>query len=91
MRSFGDVSASQKGGFIEKEENLLHEGNAWVFDNAHVYGDALVSGDARVFGNARLKAKRRYVKGRFVGGIDGEDIVTNITSQTGTDYWDNLS
>ena len=49
--SFGDVSEGDIGGYIEKEENLGHEGNAWVSGNARVYGDARVSGDARVYGN----------------------------------------
>ena len=64
IRSFGDVVIGDKGGFIEKESNLSHNDNAWVYgdarvydnarvsDNARVYGDAQVSGDAQVFGNA---------------------------------------
>jgi hypothetical protein len=44
--SFGDVSAGELGGFVEKEENLSNNGNAWVSGNARVSGDALVSGDA---------------------------------------------
>lgn len=43
-----DVKAGDLGGFIEKEENLSHDGDAWV------YGDARVSGDARVYGNADI-------------------------------------
>ena len=39
---FGDIGAGEKGGYIQKEENLSQYGNAWV------YGDARVSGDARV-------------------------------------------
>lgn len=27
---FGNVKAGELGGFVEKEENLNHEGNAWV-------------------------------------------------------------
>ena len=42
---FGNVKAGELGGFVEKEENLNHEGNAWV------YGDAEVCGNARVYGN----------------------------------------
>ncbi|MFN7611367.1 MAG: hypothetical protein ACK5QX_10605, partial [bacterium] len=39
------VKAGDKGGWIEKEENLAQvSGNAWV------YGDAQVSGDAQVYG-----------------------------------------
>jgi hypothetical protein len=42
------------GGWIEKEENLEQDGDAWVYGNARVYGDARVSGDARVYGNAQV-------------------------------------
>lgn len=50
---FGTVKAGEKGGFIEKEENLDKvSGNAWVSGDAQVYGDARVSGDAQVYGNA---------------------------------------
>ena len=47
--SFNDVKAGDLDGYVEKEENLSHIGNAWVYDNARVYGDAWVCGDARVF------------------------------------------
>ena len=40
--NFGVVVAGSLGGYIEKEDNLAHSGNAWV------YGDALVSDNARV-------------------------------------------
>ena len=51
---FGDVKAGDLGGYIEKEENLDHDGDAWVSGNAQVYGDAWVSGNAQVSGNARV-------------------------------------
>ena len=54
---WGDtIKAGDLGGYVEKEENLSHEGDAWVFGdawvcgNAKVYGDAWVSGNAEVFG-----------------------------------------
>ena len=40
------------GGYVEKEENLSHDGNAWVSGDACVFGNAWVSGDACVFGDA---------------------------------------
>lgn len=43
---FGSVEAGELGGYVEKEDNLAQNGNAWVFDDAEVYGNA------RVFGNA---------------------------------------
>lgn len=44
--SFGDVKEGELGGFVEKEENLDHDGDAWV------YGNAWVCGNAEVYGNA---------------------------------------
>ena len=52
--SFGNVKAGELGGYVEKEENLDHGGNAWVYGDARVYGNARVYGDARVYGNARV-------------------------------------
>ena len=50
--SFGNVEKGELGGYVEKEENLNHSGNAWVYDNAWVSGNAEVSGDAKVYDNA---------------------------------------
>ena len=46
---FGFVKVGELGGWIEKEENLSHEGKAWVWGNAEVWGNAKVCGDAEVF------------------------------------------
>ena len=42
--SFGTVKAGDKGGFVEKEENISSDGNALVYGNAQVSGDAWVYG-----------------------------------------------
>lgn len=47
--AFGIVEVGDLGGWIEKEENLSHEGKAWVWGNAKVWGNAEVCGDAKVF------------------------------------------
>ena len=52
--SFGDVEKGEFGGYVQKEENLSHSGDAWVYGNAKVYGDALVSGNAWVYGDAEV-------------------------------------
>lgn len=49
VAEFGIVKIGDLGGWIEKEENLSHEGKAWVWGNAKVWGDAEVCGDAEVF------------------------------------------
>lgn len=45
---FGHVKAGELGGYVEKEENVSQDGNAWVS------GDAWVSGNAKVSGNTEL-------------------------------------
>ena len=45
---FGYVEAGDCGGWIEKEENLAQNGDAWVSGNAWVFGNARVFGDAWV-------------------------------------------
>ena len=63
------VKAGDRGGFIEKEENLSHEGNAWVSGNAEVYGDAWVYDNARVYGNAWVYGNAQvYGDAKVYGG-----------------------
>lgn len=38
--SFGEVAKGELGGYIEKEENLSQDGNAWVYGNACVNAKA---------------------------------------------------
>ncbi|MFR2999382.1 MAG: hypothetical protein ACLTNG_07885, partial [Enterocloster sp.] len=45
--SFGLVEVGELGGWIEKEENLSHDGKAWVWGNAKVWGNAEVWGNAK--------------------------------------------
>ena len=68
---FRDVKRGEVGGFIEKEENLSQDGNAWVSGDALVYGNARVSGDAWVSGNARVSGDA-WVSGnaRVYGNAD---------------------
>ena len=54
LKDFGSVKVGDIGGWIEKEENLSHSGNAWVYGNAQVYGNAKVSGNAWVSGKASV-------------------------------------
>ena len=65
--SFGNVKAGELGGYVEKEENLSHDGNAWVYDDAWVYGDARVYDDAWVYEMCirdRINPKQRLNKCR---------------------------
>ena len=64
--SFGIVIKGELGGWIEKEENLSQNGDAWVYGNAKVYGDAEVCGDAEVYGDADyIVFKNWWSSGRY--------------------------
>jgi NDP-sugar pyrophosphorylase family protein len=58
VRNFGNVKAGSLGGYIHSEDNLSHEGTAWVgeaatvYEKAVVHGDAWVGDGAKVYGNA---------------------------------------
>ncbi len=72
LRSFGNVNKGDLGGWLEKEENLSHERNswvyedAWVFDGARVFGGAWVYGGAWVFGGAHAYGGARVFGGARV-------------------------
>lgn len=67
LRDFADVKKGDKGGYVESEKNLSHEGDCWVYnsakvydnarvyDNAKVYDDAVVRGSAKVFRRAMVR------------------------------------
>ena len=76
--NFGVVVAGSLGGYIEKEDNLAHSGNAWVYGNARVSGDARVYGDAWVYGNARVSGDAR------VSGNDDLVWFSNVGTEQGT-------
>lgn len=81
LKQIRRISDGLIGGWIEKEENLSHYGNCWVYgeavvcDNARIYGDARVYGDAIVRGNAMIYDNARvYGDARVCdnAGIYGE-------------------
>ena len=71
VRDFGSVKTREFGGYIEKEENLSHFGNAWVYGNARVSGDARVYGNAWVYGNAEVFNTRHFFVQGPIGSRDG--------------------
>ncbi len=82
--AFGNVEKGELGGFIEKEDNLSHDGNAWVsgdawvYGNAQVYGDAWVSGNAWVYGNAQVSGNARVSGNAWVSGNADYAVVTGF-------------
>ena len=75
VEEFGLVKVGDLGGWIEKEENLSHEGKAWVYGDAEVYGDAKVYGDAEVYGDANIFSASHVL---VIGAIGSRDDFTTF-------------
>lgn len=102
IRSFNDVAVGDLGGYIEKEENLSHDNDAWIYGNARISGDARISSNARISDNARISGNacisgnarisdyaRIYGNARIYGDarISGNArICGNAWIHSGTDY-----
>lgn len=69
LRDFAGVNAGDLGGWIEDEDNLSSEGNAWVCGNARVYGNAWV------YGNARIDSPKNLL---LAGDIGSRESFTSI-------------
>lgn len=67
LKDFYGVKKGDLGGFVEKESNLAHDYNCWIYNDAVVYGnaevycDATVCGNAKVYGNAEVEKKSDYI------------------------------
>jgi len=74
LRSFGNIKEGDKGGFIQSEKNLYHNGDCWVgrdaivCDDAIVSGNALVTGDAFVYGAACIMEDAIVMDQAHIGG-----------------------
>lgn len=68
---FSDVKAGDIGGYVESEENLSHEGDAWIYDNAAVIEGGFVCDDAKVSDKAVVRGDGYvYENARVYGEAD---------------------
>ena len=54
LKDFYGVKKGDLGGFVEKESNLAHDYNCWIYNDAVVRGNAMVCGNAKVYGDAEV-------------------------------------
>ena len=54
LKDFSLVKKGDRGGFVQSENNLSHDGDCWIFGDAYVYGNANVSNNAKVYDNANV-------------------------------------
>ena len=59
LSDFGDVKVGDRGGYIQKEANLSHEGDCWVYEESCVFENASVSDNAKVFSIDMVYGNRR--------------------------------
>ena len=80
LKDFSNIKKGDKGGFIEKEENLSHLGNAWVYDDAKVFDNAVVKNNAKIRNHAQIYGHAHIVGNARVCGmaqIYGNSIIGN--------------
>ena len=68
LKDFGDVKVGDIGGFIEKEENLSHEGPCWIYGDAMVYHNAKVKDNAIVRDYAHVYNDAEVLQNAIVEG-----------------------
>ncbi len=68
LRYFSDVKAGDLGGYIQTEDNLSHEGDAWVYNDAKVYDYAQVNNNARIFYMAEVCGNAEVYNNAVVSG-----------------------
>ena len=68
LRDFAYIKKGNKGGFVEKENNLSQYGDSWVNDDAKVFGNAQVCGNARIYGNAIVRGDAQVYGNASVRG-----------------------
>lgn len=54
LKDFNIVKKGDLGGFVEKESNLVQDGDCWVYDDAAVYDGAVIYDDAIIWDKARI-------------------------------------
>lgn len=84
VRQFGNVEEGDLGGWVEKEENLSHAGNAWVYGDAWISDNAWVYGDARVYGNARVYGEAWVHGDALVESMEHVVWFSSVGSENGT-------
>lgn len=68
LKDFGNIKKGQLGGYIEKEENLKFDCNAWISDNSKVFEDAEISDEAIISGNVIVYGESKIYDNAKVSG-----------------------
>ena len=91
IRNFGNVEKGTVGGWIEKESNLSHEGECWVYNDAKVFGNAQVFGDTLVFGNTLGKKNQNLPEELNELSSAFEEVIFNGKKYKRVTKWEEVS
>ena len=91
LKDFADVKAGDKGGYVESEDNLSHDGAAWVYDNAQVFDKAKVSDNAQVKDNAHVHGYTQVAGNARISGYGELNVNDTITEDVALDFGRNAS
>lgn len=89
MKSFADVKAGDRGGYVDGEHNLSHDGSCWIYKDAVVYenacveGDAIVKGGAVIYGNAIIKD---FVEVKDEAVVTGDAVLGGYVKVSGRSF-----
>ncbi len=81
-----EVRKGEKGGYVESEANLSHEGGCWLYHDACAYENARVEGDAYLVGSSTLRGKAKLIEKANLWDhaiVQGEAIVGGESSVDG--------
>ena len=81
LRRFDNVEKGDKGGFIESEDNLSHEGNSWIYDEARVYDKAKILDNAIIHDHAVI---REYAEVSGNALVMGKASIRGVAKVCGT-------
>ncbi|MDK9361784.1 YdcK family protein [Lelliottia wanjuensis] len=85
-RDFSDVTAGTKGGWLEDESALSHDGNCWVYDeNSVVFGQAQICDNARITQPCVISHAANIRDNSWVDGSQvshGAQLSDNVTVQS---------
>ena len=81
LKDFSVVKKGDKGGFVQSEKNLSHDGDCWIFNDAKVYSNAKVSESAIVYENAIVRGSS-VVRGLAI--VRGSSIVNDLAIVRGS-------
>ena len=86
LKDFSLVKKGDKGGFVQSERNLSHDGDCWIFVDSKVLEESSVSGNATyVYGNSVIMGYARIlgdslVKDSTINGFSkvwGQSLIEN--------------